>query len=98
MIAVMLLRSASNTLNALRATLLHLEYASDADFDKADLAALKGVFLDRLAELELAQAHDHLPDDLSPAWELGWSTLPPSLATLESLEEAVTNIPPRKLD
>jgi hypothetical protein len=52
----MTLRSIPNKIEWLRVTLQEVEQTMDAAHDSADLAELKRLLLDRIAELELEQA------------------------------------------
>jgi hypothetical protein len=49
----MTLRSVPETIKSLRATLKQLEQTTDAARDSIDFAWLKGIFLKRIAELEI---------------------------------------------
>ena len=57
----MTLRSIPDTIESLRVTLQEVERTMDAVHDSADLAELKRIFLDRIAELEIAQARTAEP-------------------------------------
>ena len=57
----MTLRSIPNTIESLRVTLQEVEQTMDAAYDSADLVELKRILLDRIAELEIAQARKSEP-------------------------------------
>jgi hypothetical protein len=51
------IRPANETLACLQATLLKLEQTPDPNHNDAELAELKGLILNRIAELEIVQAN-----------------------------------------
>ena len=57
----MTLRSIPDTIESLRVTLQEVERTMDAVHDSADLAELKRILLDRIAELEIAQTRTAEP-------------------------------------
>jgi hypothetical protein len=57
----MTLRSIPDTIESLRVILHEVEQTMDAVHDSADLAELKRILLDRIAELEIAQARTAEP-------------------------------------
>ena len=66
------LRSVPNTIEALRLTLIKLEQTTDSAHDSPHFAQLKGILLNRIAELEAAEALESSSvDTLPPAGPAG---------------------------
>jgi hypothetical protein len=57
----MTLRPIPDTIESLRVTLQEVEQTMDAVHDSADLAEIKRILCDRIAELEIAQARTAEP-------------------------------------
>ena len=79
------LRPAQETLDSLRVTLQKLEQAVDPVSDGQDVAELKRILLNRIAELEALQALQ--PEEVAPA---------PAPSDLPSIAAAAEEQPPQE--
>ncbi|MGA8087560.1 MAG: hypothetical protein WCA10_09650 [Terracidiphilus sp.] len=90
-------RTARETLDSLRVTLQKLEQTTDPASDGQDVAELKQILLNRIAELETLQAL-HQPEEVAPP--PAPSDLPPIIiaAEEEPTKEAADLTEFKKLD
>lgn len=94
----MTLRPSRETLDSLRVTLHKLEQTTDSTSDGQDVAELKQILLNRIAELETLNALQ--PADTEPAPAPAPSELPPLAAVTEEqpVKDTLETIPLEKLD
>ena len=86
------------TLDSLRVTLHKLEQTNDSAADGQDVAELKQILLNRIAELETLNALS--PQEADPAPAPTASDLPPLAAVTEedAINETLETVPLQKLD
>ncbi len=91
-------RPPRETLESLRVTLHKLEQTTDSASDGQDVAELKQILLNRIAELETLNALS--PADPEPAAASASSDLPQLAAVTEeqSIQDGMATIPLEKLD
>ena len=91
-------RPSRETLQSLRVTLHKLEQATDSVSNGQDVAELKQILLNRIAELESLNALS--PADSEPAAASAPSDLPHLAAVTEetSVKDAMETVPLEKLD
>ena len=94
----MSVRPARETLESLRVTLHKLEQTADSASDRQDVAELKQILLNRIAELETLNALQ--PADTDPAVASAPSDLPPLAADAEEqpVKDTPEALPLEKLD
>jgi hypothetical protein len=94
----MIPRAPRETLESLRVTLHRLEQTTDSASDGQDVAELKQILLNRIAELETLNALNPQDPDHAPA--TAPSDLPPLAAVTEeeSNKVAMETVPLEKLD
>jgi hypothetical protein len=91
-------RPSRETLESLRVTLHKLEQTTDSASDGQDVAELKQILLNRIAELETLNALS--PPDSEPASAPAPTELPPLAAVTEeeSIKDTGETVPLEKLD
>jgi hypothetical protein len=93
----MALRSTKETLESLRVTLQKLEQTTDSPSNGQDIAELKQILLNRIAELEALSAIEPAAVESAPSAPSDLPSLP--VATDENgLKKTVDEIPLERLD